>query len=288
MPASTHRAKKSRAKKKPARSRSRPALTAATADKYALYQASVQAPDHDVAFLARLFRRRRGRPALHLREDFSGTGLLSATWAKRGPKYTAAGYDIDPEPVSWGMQHNVEPLGKAAERVSFHLEDARTPSTRRPDVRVALNFSYFIFKERRELLGYFRSVYQDLAPDGLFVLDIYGGPEAFHEMEETRKIDQGFTYVWDQDAYWPATGDYKTYIHFRFRDGSELRRAFTYDWRLWGLPELKDMLAEAGFPEVESYWEGTAPDGEGGNGVYRKSRRGENCMAWVTYLACWK
>lgn len=277
-----------RAPQKSSRSARPQTLTAATADKYDLYQASVQAPDFDVGFLAGLYRRRRGKPAHHLREDFSGTGLLASTWVKRGPRYTSAGYDIDPEPVSWGMEHNVAPLGKGASRVQFHLQDVRTPSAQRPDVRVALNFSYFVFKQRSELLEYFRAVHDDLDRDGLFVLDIYGGPEAFHELEETRAVDRGFTYVWDQSEYWPATGHYKTYIHFRFRDGSEMRRAFTYDWRLWGLPELKDVLADAGFRSIDSYWEGTDPDGNGGNGVYRKSRRGENCMAWVTYLACWK
>ena len=268
-------------------------LTAATADKYALYQDAVQSPDHDAAFFAGLYRRKRGKPAQHLREDFSGTGLLSATWVKRGPRYTAEGFDIDPEPVRWGLTHNVEPLGKAAERIHFHLKDAREPSIiRPPDVRVALNFSFFIFKQRRELLDYFRAVYEDLPPGGLFVLDTYGGPEAFHEMEETRRIEgkgnAGFTYVWDQEEYSPATGAYKTHIHFRFRDGSEMYKAFSYDWRLWGLPELQDVLADAGFATIDSYWEGTSADGESGNGVYRKSKRGENCMAWVTYVICWK
>lgn len=269
-------------------------LTAATADKYELYQDAVQSPDHDVAFFAGLYRRKHGKPALHLREDFSGTGLLSATWVDRGPRYTAECFDIDPEPVRWGLENNVEPLGqKAAERIHFHLKDAREPSIiRRPDVRVALNFSFFIFKQRRDLLDYFRAVYDDLPPGGLFVLDTYGGPDAFHEMEETRQIcnrvGTPFTYVWDQEEYWPATGAYKTHIHFRFRDGSEMHKAFSYDWRLWGLPELRDVLADAGFATVDSYWEGTSADGEGGNGVYRKNKRGENCMAWVTYVICWK
>lgn len=270
------------------RPRAKPRLTAATADKYQLYQWAVQSPEDDAAWFARLYRRKRGRLPAHLREDFSGTGLLAATWARRGARYTADGYDIDPEPVSWGLEHNVKPLGKAAARVRFHLEDARTPSTRRPDVRVALNFSYFIFKQRADLVEYFRAAYQDLAPGGMFVLDIYGGPDAFHETEEPRAIEQGFTYVWDQAAYWPATGEYEAHIHFRFSDGSELRNAFSYDWRLWGLPEVKDALTDAGFPSVETYWEGTAGNGSDGNGIYRRSRRGENCLAWVTYVVCWK
>ena len=53
--------------------------------------------------------------------------------------------------------------------------------------------------------------------------------------------------------------------------------------RLWTLPEVMDVLHDAGFEHVDSYWEGTSSDGEGGNGVFRLSRRGENCAAWVTF-----
>ena len=51
---------------------------------------------------------------------------------------------------------------------------------------------------------------------------------------------------------------------------------------------VRDVLLEAGFDEVETFWEGTAEDGESGNGIYRRSRRGENCEAWVTYLVAYK
>ncbi len=282
---------KAKPKAKPkAKSDAPPALTAATADKYQLYQWSVQSPDNDVAWFARVYKRRRGQQALHLREDFCGTGVLAATWVARGPQYTADGYDIDPEPIDWGLDHNVDPLGDDGERVHFYLDDARARSQprRKPDIRAALNFSYWIFQERTELLDYFRKAYRDLNADGLFVLDTYGGPEAYHELEEAREIEQGFTYVWEQASYQPVTGNYRTYIHFRFPDGSEMKRAFRYNWRLWTLPELCDLLTEAGFSQVETYWEGTAENGTDGNGVYRRSPKGENCLAWVTYVMAWK
>jgi hypothetical protein len=131
---------------------------------------------------------------------------------------------------------------------------------------------------------YFASARADLARGGLFVLDIYGGPDAMEEESEEREIEAGFTYVWEQRRYVPATGDYEAHIHFRFPDGSEIKRAFSYDWRLWTLPEVKDALADAGFRRIDSYWEGTDADGESGNGIFRRSERGENCPAWVTYL----
>ena len=186
------------------------------------------------------------------------------------------------------MENVFSELGTAAERATLHIKDVREPSLKKPDVRAAQNFSYFVFKKRTELIEYLRSAYLDLAAEGVFVMDIYGGPDSLAEMEEEREIDEGFTYVWDQDRYWPATGDYKAYIHFKFKDGTQMKRAFTYDWRLWSLTEIKDALIEVGFASVDTYWEGTDSDGESGNGVYRTSRKGENCEAWVTYLVAYK
>jgi len=61
------------------------------------------------------------------------------------------------------------------------------------------------------------------------------------------------------------------------------KNVFTYDWRFWMLPEIKDLLLEAGFSEVKTYWEGDDEDG-GGNGVFTEAKDAENCDAWVTYI----
>jgi SAM-dependent methyltransferase len=259
-------------------------MTAATADRYDLYQRAVQSADIDIPFLSNLFKRTRGRKALHFREDFCGTGLLSATWVQQGPEHTAEGFDIDPEPVTWGLAHNFEELGEAAERYSVHFKDVREPGHRRYDLRVAQNFSYCVFKTRGELLAYFRAARESLVDDGVFVIDLHGGSEATEVMEETKRCG-GFTYVWDQASYWPGTGEYRCHIHFRFPDGTQLKRAFSYDWRFWSLTELRDVMLDAGFRRVDSYFEGTDEDGESGNGVFRIGLRGENCASWIAYLA---
>jgi hypothetical protein len=263
-------------------------FTAKGADKHELYQLAVQSPDVDAEFLAKTYKRIRGKHARHLREDFCGTGYLMAEWLRRHPENTAEGFDIDPGTVAWGLERNFNGIDDAAERAVIHVKDVREPGHTKPDVRTAPNFSWMILTQRSDLLSYFQGAREGLADDGLFVIDIYGGSEAYEEMEEVRKIDAGFTYVWDQVAYWPATGDYHCKIHFKFKDGTELKSAFDYRWRLWGLPEVIDLLKEAGFSKVESYWEGTDEDGENGNGVYRKSKKGENCPAWVTYVVAQK
>ena len=135
------------------------------------------------------------------------------------------------------------------------------------------------------MLRYFRRVHAALAPDGILILDAYGGYEAFKEMRE-RTRRRHFTYIWDQAQYDPVSGDYLCKIHFRFRDGSMLKEAFVYHWRLWTLPELGEMLAEAGF-RTTVYWEGTAPDGSG-NGIFTPVTRGDADACWIAYLVAEK
>lgn len=269
--------------KKPTRHR----YTAANADKYELYQKAVQSPETDVDFLTETYESIVGRAPRHLREDFCGTALICCEWVTRGEDRTAEGYDLDPEPIEWGKQHNWGKVHKkgAEDRLQIYEEDARAPGRKAPDIRVAQNFSYWIFHERAELLAYFRNAHESLAEDGIFVIDLYGGTEGTTAVEEERKIEGGYTYVWDQDEYFPGTGEFFCKIHFRFRDGSELRDAFEYHWRRWGMAELKDLLREAGFSEVQSYFEGDDEDDpEEGNGVFEPDARGENCESWIAYL----
>ncbi len=277
--------RKSRGSKK---SKRKHRYTAATADKYELYQMAVQSPELDAAFLRRVFKNSAGREALHFREDFCGTGLLSATWIDISPKgATAEGFDLDPEPIAWGLVHNFEKLGERAKHFTVQLKDIREHGSRRYDVRVAQNFSYWTLTTRAEMLAYFESARESLADDGVFVIDLYGGGEATEEMEEETKLS-GFTYVWDQHEFHPGTGEFTTYISFRFPDGSAMERAFSYRWRMWYLTELVDILRDAGFTQIDRYFEGWDKKGTSGDGVFRKGLRGENCASWISYLVATK
>ncbi|MDH3468633.1 MAG: class I SAM-dependent methyltransferase, partial [Gammaproteobacteria bacterium] len=126
---------KAKSKNRKSKKSSKSRFTASTADKYELYQLSVQSPEPDVEFLARVYKKERSKPARHFREDFSGTGLLTAHWVKRGSKYTAEAFDIDPEPIEWGKTHVFAKIGKAATRAVLHQADVRAPSNVAPDVR---------------------------------------------------------------------------------------------------------------------------------------------------------
>ena len=135
---------------------------------------------------------------------------------------------------------------KQQARLTLLEDDVLKVQTAPVDSVLAFNFSYFTFKTRELQKSYFKRVHATLADDGLFLLDAYGGSDAFLEMEEPRDVD-GFEYVWDQAFYSPVTGQVTNYIHFRFPDGSKMKKAFTYEWRLWTLPELQEMLLESGF-----------------------------------------
>ena len=267
-------------KKKKKRSR-KPALTARTADKHRLYQESVQDTEAEAAFLSRTFQKLRGRPAKTLREDFCGTALLCAEWVKKKER-VAVGVDLDPSVIAWGVEHNLAPLGEPGKRVEIRQADVRDKCPGRFDVTVALNFSYFIFRTREEMRGYFAAVRKSVAKDGIFVLDAYGGYESWQPMEEPRRMD-GFTYVWDQDEVCPIDNGVVNYIHFEFKDGTKLRKAFTYEWRLWTLPEIRELLAEAGFSKSTVYWEDGDARGEG-TGVFRPKAHVGQEAAWVAYV----
>ena len=257
-------------------------LTAKSADRHRLYEESVQHPEFEVELVTRKYKRRVGRKPLTLREDFCGTALLCSKWVQSSKKRTALGVDIEPSVLEWGRQNVLPKIGKAASRVTLVEGDVRDAHESRHDVIVALNYSYFCFKDRDTLRGYFEAARRNLAPDGLFFCDLFGGWEAQQVLTEKRKLD-GFKYIWEQTSFNPITADFLAHIHFEFGDKSSLERAFTYVWRLWTLPELAELLREAGFGHVEVLWEDEDEDGEG-NGVFRGRTKVLNDPGWNAYL----
>lgn len=275
-----------KSRSKPGRKARTPPFTAATADRHVLYEMSVQNVESEIDFVDDTYRELRGRRARRLREDFCGTAKSSCEWARRRSTNTAVGLDIDRPTLDWGLKHNVSGLSSAARaRVSLLEQNVLTPPprARNMDVILAMNFSYWIFKTRAQMREYFASVRASLAPGGLFFLDHYGGSDSMKEQREKRDIDGKFTYVWDQASYNPINGDLTCHIHFAFKDGSRMKRAFSYHWRLWTLPEIQELLLEAGFRTATVYWEGEDDDGEG-DGVFTPAEVGDADDAFITYV----
>ena len=264
----------------------RPRL-ATRANRHHWYERSVQTPDLDAVFMDRTFYRLRGRRARVLREDFCGTAALCAEWVKLHADNRAYGIDLDEKTLNWGIREHLVPLGERAARVVLMQRDVRQATSFKPDVAAAFNFSYFTFKDRPALRGYLESVHRGLARDGILFMDIFGGCESM-DLREERTVHKDFTYVWDQDAFNPITHEIKCHIHFEFPDGSAIRRAFTYDWRLWQIPEVGELAREAGFKDFAVYWEGTDHKTSEGNGIFRPSKKGDDSPAFIAYLLCIK
>ncbi|MEC9466102.1 MAG: class I SAM-dependent methyltransferase [Myxococcota bacterium] len=259
--------------------------TAKTADKHILYEKSVQNVEADVEFLNDTFKKKRGRMPLTLREDFCGTAALCAEWVRNKPKRKAVGLDLDTETLAWGTKRNIEPLGKAAKRVKLLERNVMDGTKDKSDIVCAFNFSYNIFKDRATLLDYFKAARKGVKRGGALFLDIHGGSELSEEGAESKEFD-GFTYVWDQGPFCAITNEAMRFIHFEFPDGTMLKEAFVYDWRFWGIPEVRDMLTEAGFRDVEVYWEGATDDGEG-DGEFVPRGSAEQEMSWIAYVVAW-
>ncbi|MHC5010481.1 MAG: SAM-dependent methyltransferase [Planctomycetota bacterium] len=254
------------------------------ADRYDLYQKSVQEPSCEVDFFDRAYRRANRRLPKVLREDFCGTFAVCCEWVKKRGR-TAIGVDLDPEPLAWGREHNLSRLpAEAQKRVRLLQKDVRSVGRTKADVLAAQNFSYWIFKTREELRAYFRTARRNLAPDGIMVLDLMGGSDCLIEDHTDVRKYKGFRYLWEQARFDPITHDAKFHIHFKFKDGSKLKRAFTYEWRFWTIPEIRELLVEAGFSDTTVYWEGTDEETGEGNGEWSPAASAPSDDAWIAYV----
>lgn len=263
-------------------------------DLHYLYEASVQGVEHDLDFATRVFKNKRGRKPVTLREDFCGTASLACEWVRRSRKNRAWGVDIHQPTLDWGLEHNVPYIGTQAENLELICADVLQADTPPADLVMALNFSYCIFKTRAQLKTYFETVRQTaLNSEGLLILDLYGGTEAIEAKLEPRDVD-GFTardgtkippfeYTWDQAEFNVIDHHVINHIHFKIPGFTKIKKAFTYDWRLWTLPEIQELLLEAGFRSAEVYLHDWTDDGESDE-TYRRRTRYENALGWVAYI----
>ncbi len=254
-------------------------------DKYALYQRAVQEPEADIEFIDETFAARFDRAPHTLREDFCAAAYLACEWVKHDDANRAWGVDFDPEPLAWGQANNAAGFDESqTERLTLIEGDVLDVRHDPVDVIASFNFSYYCLQTRSELLRYFTAAYRNLEPRGLFVLDIYGGPEAQVLVEETTEHD-GFNYVWDQDKFDPIQSRMVCYIHFEKPSGkNRMKRAFTYDWRLWTILEVREALSEVGFGATEVYWEGVDEKTGEGDGIFTLEESAENTESWIAYI----
>lgn len=253
--------------------------------KYELYIKAVQSPDTDVLFYEKKYRSLRGKSKknLVLREDFCGTGIISAEWIKLNKNYKSYGVDLDPEPLKMGNDKFVSKLSEEQrKRIQLIENNVLNSDIPKADIIAAVNFSYFLFKEREQLKKYFKRVYETLNKDGIFIVDIFGGTQCTDAIVDRHK-HKDFTYYWEQKNFDPITNYADFAIHFRYKN-KMFKDVFKYDWRMWSIPEVTDIMKEVGFSETRVYWEGTARNGSG-NGIFTETQTGEPCLSWIAYIA---
>ena len=262
-----------------------------------LYSAAVQSVDADLKFFRRVYKKKNGKIFRRLREDFCGTAVLAADWVRRSAENEAWGIDLHQETLDWGLARYAPRLGAAAERLHLLCRDVTEVTEPKVDIVAALNFSYSVFKTREELGGYFKQVRRSLSDGGVFLLDAWGGTETMCEDLDKRKVDAekafdgtkvpSFTYIWEQKRFNPVDHHILCHIHFKMRDGKKIKRAFSYDWRLWTLPEMRELLHDAGFASSEVYVEGWDDEEDEADGIFRKRKYFENQDGWVAYVVAY-
>ncbi len=268
--------RKSKAKKK--------APIAETVELHDLYEKSVQGPEEDSKFFSNYYKKLTGNTARVFREDFCGTATLSCHWVQLHKENRAIGVDLHGPTLDWGRQRHVAAMTSDQQsRIELIEADVRAVTEPKADILAALNFSYCVFKKRADLREYIANCYESLADGGILCCDSWGGSETQVEQEEEREVED-FTYIWDQHKFDPLTYETTCKIHFEFKDGSRIDDAFVYEWRLWTLPELRELYEEVGFKDVHVLWEGTDEETDEGNGEFERIEVGDADDAWIAYV----
>lgn len=252
-------------------------------DKYDFYNQAVQSPEADVQFYRKVYKDvNKTKKPKTLREDFCAGAAISCEWVKLDLDHRAIGIDLDQVPMDYGKKHYVSQLdANQQRRMQLIQQDVLSGTLPAADIVAAVNFSYFFFKKRETLKKYFQNVHKSLNKDGLFILDIFGGTQCTGPIEDRTK-HKNFTYYWDQKDFDPVTNEAYFEIHFRHKN-KKYEGVFSYDWRMWTIPEIRELMEEVGFKNSYVYWEGTSKKGLG-NGKFDRVEEGESCLSWIAYI----
>ncbi|KFK32599.1 hypothetical protein AALP_AA6G264900 [Arabis alpina] len=162
------------------------------------------------------------------------------------------------------------------------------------DIVCAFNFSCCCLHKRSELVSYFKNARETLSKrGGIFVMDLYGGTSAEGQLKLQRKFPT-FTYTWEQAEFDIVSRKTRISLHYHLqKQNRKIRHAFSYSWRLWSLPEVKDCMEEAGFKSVH-FWLREMPDasemrrtdgfGAGRDIKYEQVKNFQQCDAWNAYI----
>lgn len=250
-----------------------PAARPLGADALELYRWAVQDPITQARVLQLVYARTfPGRVPTLLREDFAGTAMDSVAWIALSEGRQALAVEVDGPTIEWARARAQALLGPRADQLTFVHGDVRQvgpPDVPTAHVIAALNFSMLGFLERSVMRAYFEHARRSLHEHGVFVANVFGGPERMRAHERATIVagrtglpgetpPAPFEYRWEQHAYDALTAQFDCRMHFAPCGGSGTSStdAFRYRFRLWALPELVEIAREAGFRDVQ-VWQHT-------------------------------
>lgn len=250
--------------------------------KHRLYELAVTNPLAMAGFLAAV----HGKKPETIREDFCGTAALARGWLQLANELNLPGSSqIGAHAGAVGVDNDRSVLKQIPKTDGFRAIASDVMKCReKTDVIAATNFPVCYFHERGDLIKYLKHVRSCLNPRAVFACDLFGGKDAFTPGTTRIKIPTGpttasvkqtkqkgrrekslkrfFWYEWHQLECHSLTGQVCCEINFELPAGSvfndtrkakRIERAFTYEWRLWSIPEMRDAMYEAGFRTVEVY-----------------------------------
>ncbi|KAK5668528.1 hypothetical protein QVD99_005543 [Batrachochytrium dendrobatidis] len=186
-----------------------------------------------------------------LLEDFCGTCVLADAWCKQHVTNTAIGIDNDPAVTAYARSQTL--IHSHSSRVSVWTGDVLDPTlfmekNKQVDMIAALNYGVFYFHKRHDLIKYLKRCLVGLKPGGVLIADCFGGARVFSSQGRLfkRRIAD-FTYFFEQTPINPLTNKLGVRLHFRFDDGSWLKNAYTYVFRVYSITEIQEAMEEAGF-----------------------------------------
>jgi hypothetical protein len=255
------------------------------------YERAVQQPVATVTLIERVYTRLFGQTPTRLREDFAGTAAVAAAWVRLSDEHRALAVERDEATARWAAERIDADLGERAVDAPVVAADVMDLVGPRVDAVAALNFSLGEWHDRASLVRYLRHARRCLDRRGVLVADLYGGRGAWVAPRRQRRWvtpDDGgaFEYVWEQRTADAVRSRVRCAIHFEPEKGRVMERAFAYDWRLWGVAELREAMREAGFAETavwSSRGDNAADDADDADGVGPVDRL-HGGGDWVAYV----
>ena len=118
-------------------------------------------------------------------------------------------------------------------------------------------------------------------------MDAFGGYEAFQEIREKTR-HKHFDYIWGTRKLQPDQRRHDLSHPLPLSGWLEAEKGLHLYLALWTLPELQELLIEAGFARVTVYWEEVDEKTGDGTGVYSPATVGAADPGWVCFIVAEK